>query len=57
MHYEPPPGVSLDATIGALQIGVYFNVFLFGILTLQGYYYLEHHEGDGLYIKAFVSCP
>jgi hypothetical protein len=49
------PGISLDATLGAVQIGISLSLFLFGILSLQGYYYLEHHGGDGLYIKGFVS--
>lgn len=52
----PPSGVSLDATLGALQIGVSMVVFLFGILTLQMYYYYEHHSGDGPFVKGFVSA-
>jgi len=30
-------------------------VFLFGILSLQVYYYFEHHGGDGPYAKALAA--
>jgi hypothetical protein len=46
---------TLNQTVGAVQIGISLAVFLFGILTLQVYYYYSHHGGDGPYIKAFVS--
>jgi len=53
--FVPPPGISIDATLGALQIGVSLSVLLLGILSLQVYYYLEHHNGDGLYIRGYVG--
>ena len=57
VSFELPPGISIDATLGSLQIGTSLAVLLFGILSLQCYYYLEHHEGDGSYMKGFVSHP
>jgi len=41
-------------TLGALQNGVFISIFLFGVATLQIYYYLEHHSGDGPYAKRFA---
>ena len=47
--------ISLDQTIGALEIGSLFSVFLFGILTLQIYNYYHTFRDDGWKIKALVS--
>jgi hypothetical protein len=53
-----PPGLltnlNVTNTIGALHIGTYIAVSLFGLVTIQVYYYYLHHSGDGLYIKATV---
>lgn len=52
---SPSSQVSIDSTVGALHNGVSVGVFLFGILTVQLYYYFEHHGGDGLYIKGITA--
>jgi hypothetical protein len=50
-------GASLANTLGAFEIGVAVSLFLFGIVSLQVYYYNEHYENDRLEIKASVSKP
>ena len=47
--------ISLDQTIGALEIGSLFSVFLFGILTLQTYNYYYTFREDGWKTKTLVS--
>jgi len=47
--------ISLDQTIGTLEIGSLFSVFLFGILTLQIYNYYHTFWDDGWKVKALVS--
>jgi hypothetical protein len=48
-------GATLGGTLGAYQIGTALSFFLFGVVTLQVYYYNEHYENDRLEVKAFVS--
>ena len=55
--FQMPAGKTIDGTLGALQAGISLGIFFFGILSLQAYYYVEHHEGDGPYVKGFVSDP
>ncbi|KAJ7325775.1 hypothetical protein DFH08DRAFT_1027710 [Mycena albidolilacea] len=58
----PPtaPGDTLDipfplsTTIGALEIGVLFTVFLFGVLTVQMYIYFDRFPKDPLNFKVLV---
>jgi hypothetical protein len=50
-----PPGATLANTIGAIQIGLPLSAFLFGILTLQVYYYFENHRGDANSLRWLVS--
>lgn len=47
--------ISLDETIGALEIGSLFSSFLFGIITLQTYNYYYTFRDDGWKNKALVS--
>lgn len=47
--------VTIANTFGALEIGSWFAVFLFGIVTLQGYIYFERYPDDRLLFKALVS--
>lgn len=47
---------TLDNTIGALQIGVIFAIFLFGIITLQTYLYFRRFSAsDPWMLKALVG--
>jgi len=51
-----PRGATLSNTIGAIQIGLPLSAFLFGILTLQVYYYFENHKGDGNSLRWLVRA-
>ena len=50
-----PAGTSLGNTLGALQVGLPLAIFMFGILTLQVYYYFENYQADSLCIRSAVS--
>lgn len=52
---ELAPGITLDNTIGSLQLGASLGTGLFGVASIQVYYYYQHHSGDGLYVKLGVS--
>jgi len=47
--------LNVGGTLGALELGVSVALFLFGVLTLQVYYYYSHHGGDGPYLKALAA--
>lgn len=47
--------VDLGTTIGALQIGSLFAIFLFGIVTLQAYLYYDAFPEDRWTYKSLVS--
>jgi hypothetical protein len=47
--------VTLANTFGALEIGSWFAVFLFGVVTLQAFIYFERYPDDRLVFKALVS--
>ncbi|KAF8189355.1 hypothetical protein BJ912DRAFT_379267 [Pholiota molesta] len=47
--------VDLNNTIGALQIGSLFGVFLFGIVSLQTFNYYSTYADDGWANKAMVA--
>jgi hypothetical protein len=49
--------VDLNNTIGALQIGSLFGVFLFGIVSLQTFNYYSTYADDGWANKAMVRYP
>ena len=45
----------LDDTLGALEIGIIFSIFLYGIFTIQTYLYTQGRISDPLWIKFLVS--
>ncbi|KAF8960128.1 hypothetical protein BDZ97DRAFT_1922381 [Flammula alnicola] len=47
--------IDLNNTIGALQIGSLFGVFLFGIVSLQTYNYYNAYRDDGWVNKTLVA--
>ncbi|KAF8970088.1 hypothetical protein BDZ97DRAFT_1791886 [Flammula alnicola] len=47
--------IDLNNTIGALQIGSLFGVFLFGIVSLQTYNYYNAYRDDGWVNKPLVA--
>ena len=51
---DTPPGIDLDITIGALLIGTFISVALFGFTTLQAYNYYLHYPGDQWKLKGLV---
>jgi hypothetical protein len=50
----PPVIPALHDTIGAVQIGAVVGTYLFGIETLQAYYYFRHYPTDGKWLKLMV---
>ncbi|CAK5267712.1 unnamed protein product [Mycena citricolor] len=50
----PPSFPPLDTSLGAIEIGGVVSTFLFGIVTLQAYYYFRQFEDDSRYLKATV---
>ncbi|KAF8181272.1 hypothetical protein BJ912DRAFT_1125776 [Pholiota molesta] len=48
--------VTLANTFGALEIGSWFAVFLFGVVTLQAFIYFERYPDDRLVFKALIAC-
>ncbi|KIM37524.1 hypothetical protein M413DRAFT_448339 [Hebeloma cylindrosporum] len=48
--------VALDSTIGALQIGSSFAIFLFGIVSLQAYLYYDAFPEDSWKYKVLVAA-
>ena len=46
--------VDLNDTIGAMQIGSLFGVFLFGIVSLQTFNYYSTYTDDGWANKVMV---
>jgi hypothetical protein len=49
-----PPLAVLYATLGALEIGAFFAMFLFGLSAVQTYIYFTKYRDDPLPIKALV---
>ena len=47
--------VDISATIGALQIGCLFGIFLFGVVSLQTYNYYDTYGDDPWTTKLLVS--
>ena len=47
--------VTVGNTLGALAIGAMIAAYLFGIVTLQAYYYYQAFEKDIWKLKALVS--
>ena len=55
MSSSTVPLVNLNSTLGALQIGVYISLVLFGVVSLQTYYYYAKFPEDRATLKIFVS--
>jgi len=50
-----PPTIDLSDTMGALLIGILFSVCLFGMTTLQTWYYFQHYPNDNMVLKSVVT--
>ena len=48
-------GINIDITVGALLIGTYISVALFGFTTLQGYNYYLNYPDDRWKVKSLVG--
>jgi len=48
------PVTDVGNTIGALHCGLAISLFLFGVVTLQVYFYFEHYPEDVRTLKAMV---
>ncbi|KAF9267699.1 hypothetical protein L218DRAFT_641497 [Marasmius fiardii PR-910] len=48
--------VDLGNTFGAMLIGAMISMGLYGITTLQTYFYFRHYERDNLEVKSLVSA-
>jgi len=46
---------TIDNTLGALLIGTSLGTCLFGVVSIQVYYYSEHHPNDSYFVKAAVA--
>lgn len=49
------PQITVQDTYGAGYIGVIFTAILYGLTTLQTYFYYVHYTNDGFDIKFLVS--
>jgi len=47
--------VALDATLGAMEIGMAISYYLFGICTLQTFIYFKSNSKDSFALKALVT--
>ena len=50
-----PPDVSIDATHGALLLGLFASLGLLGVCSVQLFYYASHYGDDPNYLKFMVS--
>ncbi|KAH8825382.1 hypothetical protein DL96DRAFT_1738346 [Flagelloscypha sp. PMI_526] len=46
--------VDLNGTLGAMEIGITFNVFMTGVITVQAYQYYSRFTKDGKALRFFV---
>ncbi|KAJ7923634.1 hypothetical protein B0H13DRAFT_2316345 [Mycena leptocephala] len=46
---------ALDSTLGAIQVGGVVSTYLFGIETLQAYYYFRKFRADSVWLKVMVA--
>ncbi|KAJ7609192.1 hypothetical protein DFH06DRAFT_188914 [Mycena polygramma] len=51
-HALPP----LDSTLGAIEVGGVVSTYLFGIETVQVYYYFRKYQDDSLWLKSMVAA-
>ncbi|KAJ7123145.1 hypothetical protein C8R44DRAFT_785410 [Mycena epipterygia] len=49
------PAVSLDSTLGAIEIGTMISIFLFGIVTVQVFSYFRNFHKDPWQLKLLVG--
>ncbi|OSC96593.1 hypothetical protein PYCCODRAFT_1472514 [Trametes coccinea BRFM310] len=49
------PGPALENSFGALLLGTYFALMLYGLLVYQSYKYFRKYSKDGIVNKAFVA--
>ncbi|KAH7912351.1 hypothetical protein BJ138DRAFT_1112387 [Hygrophoropsis aurantiaca] len=45
-----------NPSVGALQIGGFTMIFLFGIVSIQVYHYYRKYTGDSVWLKSLVAC-
>lgn len=45
-----------DSTVGAIEIGALISIFLFGLVTVQTYTYVQRYPKDSLMLKLLVSA-
>ncbi|PIL32311.1 hypothetical protein GSI_05557 [Ganoderma sinense ZZ0214-1] len=50
-----PHGVTMDNTYGAMLLGTFFSLILYGVLLHQIYSYLRAHSADSHWIKFYVA--
>jgi hypothetical protein len=46
---------SFEASFGPLYIGALLSMMLFGISTLQSYFYFRHYPNDSLLLRSFSA--
>jgi sugar phosphate permease len=46
--------MSLDPTLGAVELGAIFSTLLFGIITVQAFDYYRDYPNDSWTLKAMV---
>ncbi|TFY82863.1 hypothetical protein EWM64_g1145 [Hericium alpestre] len=48
--------ISVDKSLGALEIGAIFSTLILGITSMQVYsYYTQHSSRDGVFLKSYVA--
>jgi len=50
-----PPGFQVDSTLGAVYIGNVVVAVLFGVTSVQAYYYFSHYPSDKLILRATIA--
>ncbi|KAI1796818.1 hypothetical protein LXA43DRAFT_1089893 [Ganoderma leucocontextum] len=50
-----PDGATMDNTYGAMLLGTFFSLILYGVLLHQTYSYLRVHSADSRWIKCYVA--
>lgn len=52
----PIPIFDSPELLGALEIGAFVSIFLFGTVVMQGHLYYQSCKTDSKWLIAFVSC-
>ncbi|KAJ7923801.1 hypothetical protein B0H13DRAFT_2655019 [Mycena leptocephala] len=55
LHPSGPSSMSLDPTLGAVELGAIFSTLLFGIITVQAFDYYRDYPNDSWTLKAMVG--